>query len=351
MEGMGGAVVRSRYASPAPVAAQQANWQVRVLPDEAFGLMHGKAGVITQLDGGKSAFLGSANESRSAWQVNYELIWEDTSLEAVAWVQTEFDALWSHPQARPLADAIIQEMERLADRSVIATVEAWQNETADTGANPGTPNPAAPIIETPVYRSEVGLLAASEVLRQDWSSTNTSSPAAARRVLCSADQVGLGQNPATGNGGAVDCAFRPRAHSDHVPQSACCSSGRTRCAICSTCRRRQWDGRQWVDETRHTLSTPAVPRVIRKCPRRVGHGLQRSDQAHIRGLRPAAASSVTPASSWTRRTMRAGATWAIARIVRCARRRTICCASWARLPSARQSVLLATATPVQTAPR
>ena len=68
--------------------------QVKVLPDEYFGLVHGKAGVITLADGAKTAFLGSVNESRSAWTLNYELLWEDRSPEAVQWVQEEFDALW-----------------------------------------------------------------------------------------------------------------------------------------------------------------------------------------------------------------------------------------------------------------
>ena len=48
--------------------------QVKVLPDAHFGLIHGKAGVITLPDGTKTAFLGSVNESKSAWTLNYELM-------------------------------------------------------------------------------------------------------------------------------------------------------------------------------------------------------------------------------------------------------------------------------------
>ncbi len=40
--------------------------QVKVLPDCYFGLIHGKAGVITLADGRRTAFLGSVNESVSA---------------------------------------------------------------------------------------------------------------------------------------------------------------------------------------------------------------------------------------------------------------------------------------------
>ena len=63
--------------------------EIRVLPDDVFGLIHGKAGVITRGDGGQTSFLGSANESGAAFRLNYELVWEDDSPEAVAWVQEE----------------------------------------------------------------------------------------------------------------------------------------------------------------------------------------------------------------------------------------------------------------------
>ena len=77
--------------------------QVRVLPDAAFGLIHGKAGVIRRGDGSATAFLGSVNESATAWTLNYELLWEDDSPETVNWVQEEFLALWNDPRAMDLS--------------------------------------------------------------------------------------------------------------------------------------------------------------------------------------------------------------------------------------------------------
>jgi len=50
-----------------------------VLPDTTFGLIHGKAGVIRYVNGSSIAFLGSVNESASAWMLNYGLLWERTS--------------------------------------------------------------------------------------------------------------------------------------------------------------------------------------------------------------------------------------------------------------------------------
>ena len=61
--------------------------EIRVLPDEAFGLIHGKAGVIRRADGTATAFLGSVNESASAWRLNYELLWEDDAPNTVAFTK------------------------------------------------------------------------------------------------------------------------------------------------------------------------------------------------------------------------------------------------------------------------
>ncbi len=87
--------------------------EIRVVPkDHVF--IHGKAGVIEAADGVKTCFLGSINETKSAFARNYEILWEDPSPDGVAWVEEEFDALWH--DAYPLPDAIIEEVKRVADR-------------------------------------------------------------------------------------------------------------------------------------------------------------------------------------------------------------------------------------------
>lgn len=112
--------------------------EIRVVPkDRVF--IHGKAGVIEALDGSKTCFLGSVNETRSAFLENYEILWEDTSPEGVAWVEEEFESLWR--DAYPLPDAIIEEIERVSNR-----VEIRFEET-DASALP-----AAALAESPIYR-------------------------------------------------------------------------------------------------------------------------------------------------------------------------------------------------------
>ncbi len=112
--------------------------EIRVVPkDRVF--IHGKAGVIESSDGIKTCFLGSINETKSAFAQNYEILWEDLSPQGVAWVEEEFDALWQ--DAYPLPDAIIEEIKRVADRVEIRFDEVRTGEL-----------PAAALAESPIYR-------------------------------------------------------------------------------------------------------------------------------------------------------------------------------------------------------
>ena len=111
--------------SPAIKLFTQPLSTVRVLPDDAFGLIHGKAGVVHRADGSGTAFLGSVNESASAWKMNYELLWEDDDPSTIAWVQEEFDALWNDTRAIDLACCpfIAQDVHRIVSRRVIEPEE------------------------------------------------------------------------------------------------------------------------------------------------------------------------------------------------------------------------------------
>ncbi len=112
--------------------------EIRVVPkDRVF--IHGKAGVIEAADGSKTSFLGSINETKSAFAQNYEILWEDPSPEGVVWVEEEFAALWK--DSYPLPDAIIQEIKRVADRVEIRFEEAKAEDL-----------PGAALAESPIYR-------------------------------------------------------------------------------------------------------------------------------------------------------------------------------------------------------
>ena len=230
---------------------------VKVLPSYRFGLIHGKAGVIIRSNGTRTSFMGSANDHRNAWSLNYELIWEDDSDDAVEWVQREFDALWNCHETFPLAEAVIEDVERLARRSVIPTPNDWKNAAH--------PDAAAPIIETPVYRKEFGLWAHQKYFVQRAFDAHRG-PFGARFVL--ADMVGLGKTlqlamsamlmALWGNKPVLIITPKPLLWQwqDEMFQMLDMPSA-------------VWDNGEWVDE--HEVTHPAnASEDILRCPRAVG---------------------------------------------------------------------------------
>lgn len=152
------------------------NVKIRVVPkDRVF--LHGKAGVIELADGSKTSFIGSINESKRAFAVNYEILWEDPAPQAVAWVDAEFEALWA--DSYDLPDAIIEEVSRIANRHEVRFEDLTPEEL-----------PGAAMVESPLYR-------AGEML-QPWQRSFVSIFIQHREVygkarLLLADEVGVGK--------------------------------------------------------------------------------------------------------------------------------------------------------------
>ena len=226
-----------------------------MLPDDVFGLIHGKAGVVTLADGRRTSFLGSANESAAAFRLNYELIWEDDSAEAVAWVQAEFDALWTSPFAVPLAEFVIRDLDRLARRELIGEVTRWRE----------APDPASAVVEAPVYRREVGLWEHQKHFVKLAFDAHRG-PHGARFVL--ADQVGLGKTLQLAMAAQLMALVGDGPVLVLVPRTLVWQwqeELETLLGLPSAV----WTGRQWVDE--HGIEHPGTgPESIRRCPRRVG---------------------------------------------------------------------------------
>jgi superfamily II DNA or RNA helicase len=228
---------------------------VRVLPNDIFGLIHGKAGVITTKDGKKVAFLGSMNETYSGWSHNYELAWVDDDTAAIQWVQKEFDALWEHPLARPLTDFIIEDIKRIAERKVIYTITDWK--TTDT--------PAATVIETPVYRKEFGLWEHQKYF-VDLAYRAHRSGLGARFIL--ADMVGLGKTVQL----ALSAMLMALEGSDPVliivPKTLIWQWQEEMTNLLDM-PSAVWNGRCWVDE--NGVEYPeSEENALSRCPRKVG---------------------------------------------------------------------------------
>jgi hypothetical protein len=235
--------------------------EVRVLPDSAFGLIHGKAGVIRRADGSATAFMGSVNESLSAWKLNYELLWEDDEPATIAWVQEEFDALWNDARAVDLACCpfIVQDVERIISRKLI------EPEDLQAIADP-TAVAAAAAVETPVYRHDQGLWPHQKYFAR--LALERHRLGGARLVL--ADQVGLGKTVQLAmaamlmalddpDGGPIlVLAPKPllQQWQDELMELLLLPSAR-------------WNGKAWVDE--NDLEYPSDgAKSLGKCPRRIG---------------------------------------------------------------------------------
>lgn len=235
--------------------------EVRVLPDEAFGLIHGKAGVVRRADGSATAFLGSVNESSSAWKLNYELLWEDDDPATIAWVQEEFDALWNDPRAMDLSCCpfIAQDVRRIVSRKVIEPEEV-------KGIADPTVAAASAAVESPVYRSEQGLWPHQKYFAR--LALERHRLGGARLVL--ADQVGLGKTVQLAmaamlmalddpDGGPIlVLAPKPllQQWQDELMELLLLPSAR-------------WNGRAWVDENDVEYPSDGA-RSLGRCPRRIG---------------------------------------------------------------------------------
>jgi superfamily II DNA or RNA helicase len=229
--------------------------EVRVLPDTAFGLVHGKAGVITKKDGTKTSFMGSANETVSGWILNYELIWEDDSPEAVAWVQEEFEALWNHKDAYNLSDFVVSDIERLAKRTVIASIEEWKKD----------PDPAATVVESPVYRNQLGLWEHQKYF-VNLAFNAHQTRFGARFIL--ADEVGLGKTIQLATTATLIALTGTKPILIIVPKTLLIQwqdELRELLNVPSA----YWNGKQWIDE--QGIEYPIMGEEgISHCPRRIG---------------------------------------------------------------------------------
>jgi len=227
--------------------------KVKVLPNDVFGLIHGKAGVITLADGSKTSFIGSVNETLSAWRLNYELLWEDDSPEAVQWVQEEFDFFWNSPYAILLSDFVVEDIKRISEREIIDDISSWKSD----------PDPSAAVIESPVYRQELGLWEHQKYF-VNMAFRDHQKSYGARYVL--ADQVGLGKTIQLALAAQLMALWGDKPILIIVPKTLIWQ-WQDEIKHLLDMPSAVWNGSQWVDE--NEIKYPPTD-DIRKCPRKVG---------------------------------------------------------------------------------
>jgi|LSQX01.2.fsa_nt_gb superfamily II DNA or RNA helicase len=228
--------------------------QIKVVPNDVFGLIHGKAGVITYKDGKKTCFIGSVNETYTGWKLNYEILWEDDSEEGVKWVQDEFDYFWNSPYAIPLSEFIVEDIKRISERKVIYSVDEWRE----------NPEPASVVIESSVYRKELGLWEHQKYFVK--LAFDDHKKHGARYVL--ADMVGLGKTVQLAMSAQLMALYGDKPVLVIVPKTLLWQWQDEMLNLLDM-PSAVWNGKEWVDE--NGIKYPAVgDDAIKKCPRRVG---------------------------------------------------------------------------------
>lgn len=228
--------------------------EVKVLPDNYYGLMHGKAGVITAHAGQKVAFLGSINETQNAWKNNYEILWEDDSAEAIQFVQDEFDYFFNSPHAIPLTDFVIEDIGRIANREEV-DLSNWKHSGSVEEA----------LVEEPIYRKEFGLWEHQKYFI-DLAFNEHKTKGGARLLL--ADQVGLGKTVQLALAAKLMALYGDKPILIVVPKTLIYQwqeELKTLLAMPSAV----WDGKQWIDENGFNYKGDGA-KGIKQCPRRVG---------------------------------------------------------------------------------
>jgi ERCC4-related helicase len=230
--------------------------EIKVIPNEVFGLMHGKAGVITYKDGRKTSFLGSINETKSAYSLNYEILWEDDSESAVKWVQEEFDFFWNSNYAVNLCDFIIKDIDRISKRVVIPLSD-WRKDSEDVVP--------AVAVEEPVYRKEFGLWEHQKYFIE-LAFKEHKKKGGARFLL--ADMVGLGKTIQLAMAAKLMALYGDKPILIIVPKTLT-MQWQDELKNLLDMPSAVWTGRAWKDESGFEYPSEGSKGIL-KCPRRVG---------------------------------------------------------------------------------
>ena len=230
--------------------------EIRVLPDEVYGLMHGKGGIITYANGRRSSFVGSINETKSAFALNYELVWEDDDPNLADWMQAEFDFFWHSEYAVPLADFVVKDAERISGRQVLS-LSKWRQEKE--------PRPEQVAVEEPVFRQERGLWAHQKYFVELAFRAHLT-PEGARFLL--ADQVGLGKTVQLALSAQLMALYGDKPVLIIVPKTLL-SQWQEEIFSLLKLPSAIWLGNGWQDEQGFFYQAEGAKSIL-NCPRRVG---------------------------------------------------------------------------------
>ena len=233
---------------------KKGNIEVRVVARTDTPFLHGKAGVIRRGDGTDSAFMGSLNETREGWAGNYEMVWEDTSPDGIAWVEAEFNYLWQRGVELP--DAIVEEIGRNARKRQVK-----MDDLLPTDVGP------AALVEAPIYRQGEEL--------KSWQRAFVGIFLAHRETygkarLLLADEVGVGKTLSLAGSALVACLLGDGPALILCPATLC-QQWQVELSDMLGIPSAVWlsTKKSWMDHTGHVIRTRG-PEDVARCPYQIG---------------------------------------------------------------------------------
>ncbi len=232
--------------------------EIQVVDRFTAPLIHGKAGIITLADGSRTSFMGSVNETRQGWGEHYELVWEDTSEEGIAWTEAEFEHLWK--RSVPLPQAVVTEIGRCADRVEIRIPDCppW-----DEGGDVDLPRAA--LAESPLVRAGEGL--------QPWQKAFVSEFLRQRELygkvrLLLADEVGVGKTLSLATSALLATLLGDGPALILAPATLC-EQWQIELAEKLEVPSARWMSNEKAWEDRHGHAIPSRAEDITRCPYRI----------------------------------------------------------------------------------
>jgi superfamily II DNA or RNA helicase len=234
--------------------------KVRVVPRDADNVfVHGKAGVIEHPDGRTYSFVGSVNDSASAFRHAYEILWGDDDEASAAWVREEFEHFWM--QGIDLPDAVVKHVAAMASRVEYRSIEQARDAAGEIA-------PDAVLAERPIYKS-------GQILRP-WQKRFVQTCVEDRRLhgkarYLIADDVGLGKTLSMAAAALVLALLDDKPVLILAPatliwqwQDELADKLGIPTAVWSTQKK------CWLDGERRALTQRGDPTLVAKCPWRVG---------------------------------------------------------------------------------
>ncbi len=238
--------------------------KVRVVPRDGNNVfVHGKAGVIEHGPVGAPdrvySFVGSLNDSASAFRHAYEILWSDEDPAAAQWVREEFEHFWN--QGIDLPDAVVEHVAAVARRSEYRSIEDARDERGEIA-------PEAVLADRPIYKG-------GQILRP-WQKRFVEACIEDRRLhgkarYLIADDVGLGKTLSMAAAALVLSMMDDKPVLILAPstliwqwQEELEDKLGVPAAVWSTQRK------CWVDGERRALTQKNDPTLVAKCPWRIG---------------------------------------------------------------------------------